>query len=518
MTAAGTTAKAVFMAFSVPCASGGHQIDVDRNVGLVSPPARRRRRPMRPSGRASGARLPSMLCRARAASSTSLNTELVAGQRVLRGEPGAEQERVVGPERDGDPGVDDGPERDLRRVGVDPQRDVAARADLEGHARLGHPVQRRRVLARPHPVADPVGPEHGERVDHRRRPEQLAAVGDERESAVPGDLERRREVRQRPSPLVVREAEPDHGARAVTGIPDGEAREGAGVEGVPDPAGRDDDTDPRPGRPGGLRRLVEDDLEGGGDATDVRGVRRRLDLQLEPPRALGGVVLGRLTHDPAQVGLPADAGPGQVVEPLEPEPAALVRGVQLRRPLVGERLGQGYAALLRQVGKRADPHRPGEVQVQVRLGERRDVAGRRVGLAHSSVGASESSSFIGSSFSIRYAVASVSPSSSPSSSVPKLDVVVAGLVGGDVHGRLLGGGDPAVEAHVLGDFVLLAGPPRTLRRAPRAGRPDGRRPRRSRRPPGWRPGRRRRACRCRRPGRSRCRARRRRSPGRGSPA
>ena len=76
----------------------------------------------------------------------------------------------------------------------------------------------------------------------------------------------------------------------------------------------------------------------------------------------------------------------------------------------------------RQVGQGVDPHRPGEVQVEVRLGERGKISRRGdQPLRSSDELSSESSSFIGSSFSIRYAVVSVRPwVSAASSSVPKL--------------------------------------------------------------------------------------------------
>ncbi len=99
---------------------------------------------------------------------------------------------------------------------------------------------------------------------------------------------------------------------------------------VPHPAGRHDqrDADSRCGR--GVSGGVLDQLEGRGEPTEMHRVRRRVDLELEPARAVAGVVLGRLQHEPAHVRLVADTRPGDVIEPLEPEPALLVGRVQLR--------------------------------------------------------------------------------------------------------------------------------------------------------------------------------------------
>ena len=48
---------------------------------------------------------------------------------------------------------------------------------------------------------------------------------------------------------------------------------------------------------------VEDQLDGRGQPAEPRRVRRGVDLDLQPAGALGALVLGRLAHQPAHVGL-----------------------------------------------------------------------------------------------------------------------------------------------------------------------------------------------------------------------
>jgi hypothetical protein len=149
-------------------------------------------------------------------------------------------------------------------------------------------------------------------------------------------------------------------------VPDGEPGQRAGVERVPDPARRDDHPDLAGRRQAGFAGGVQDDLQGGRDPADERCIGRRVDLDLQPAGALARVVLRGLEDDPAHVVGVAHAGPGRVVQPLEPEPSALVRrGVQelvlaqLRRqrePVPGCQVEQGGRS-----------HGAGEVQMQVRL-------------------------------------------------------------------------------------------------------------------------------------------------------
>ena len=120
----------------------------------------------------------------------------------------------------------------------------------------------------------------------------------------------------------------------------GEPGERAGVQRVPGPVGRDDDGHAEPGRGRRLADRVEDQVGERGDAAEAGGVPARVDLDLQPPAAVADVVLGGLPHQPAYVVLGAQHRPGDVVEPLEAEPALLVGGRQLRRPVLDQRVGQ----------------------------------------------------------------------------------------------------------------------------------------------------------------------------------
>jgi hypothetical protein len=130
-------------------------------------------------------------------------------------------------------------------------------------------------------------------------------------------------------------------------------------------------------QPGVARRGghgVEDEVGEDGDPPEAGGVPARVDLDLQPPAAVGDVVLRGLPHQAADVVLGAQHGAGHVVEPLEAEPALLVGRRQLRRPLRDERVGQVDAVARGQLEQRLVPHRPREVKMQVRFREGREFA------------------------------------------------------------------------------------------------------------------------------------------------
>ena len=79
---------------------------------------------------------------------------------------------------------------------------------------------------------------------------------------------------------------------------------------------------------------------------------------------------GRLPQQPEHGWLVGEHRAGDVVQPLEPEPAPLVGAAQPRRPGRRERLGQVDPPLGGQLHQRGVAHRAGEMQVQVRLGQR----------------------------------------------------------------------------------------------------------------------------------------------------
>jgi fucose permease len=245
---------------------------------------------------------------------------------VLRGESGAEQQRVVGAECEPGAGTDQPGERHLGQRGVDTERHVARRADFQRDPGVDDAGQEVGVLAGAHAVAEPGGPEVVQRRADVVRAEQFAAVRHAGQAGLRGDPKGRGELLGHPAPLVVAQPEADHLAGPVAGMVGGESRQGAGVQRMPDTARRDDDRDLAGGGRARLAGGVQDDLQGGGDAADVRRVGRGVDLDLQPAGALGGVVGRGLEHDAAHVVAVPHARSGSVVEPLEPEPAALVRG------------------------------------------------------------------------------------------------------------------------------------------------------------------------------------------------
>ncbi|CAO0826410.1 hypothetical protein SMICM17S_04006 [Streptomyces microflavus] len=76
------------------------------------------------------------------------------------------------------------------------------------------------------------------------------------------------------------------------------------------------------------------------------------------------------------------AGPGDVVEPLETEPAALVGRPQFRWLTAGQRVGEVDPVLVGEFEQGGGPHRPGEVQVQVGLGQQTYITLHRKILPH----------------------------------------------------------------------------------------------------------------------------------------
>ncbi len=191
-------------------------------------------------------------------------------------------------------------------------------------------------------------------------PAQLAAVRREHQPCALGDPERRREVGGAAPALVVGQSEPDD---AAVGVLRGEPRQGPGVEGVPGAVGGDDHRHPEAGPRAGVPDRVQHQVGERGDPVEPGGVPARVDLDLQPPAAVADVVLGRLEHQAAYVALGAEHRPGHVVQPLEPEPALLIGGRELRRPLLDERVGQMDPVAGGQLEQGGVPHGTREVQV-----------------------------------------------------------------------------------------------------------------------------------------------------------
>ena len=82
-------------------------------------------------------------------------TEVLAGDRVLAADAGAEVRRVVGAERERNPGLAQDGEGVLREAREDPEDDVARRAHLERDLPARELGDERGVLDRAHAVGDP---------------------------------------------------------------------------------------------------------------------------------------------------------------------------------------------------------------------------------------------------------------------------------------------------------------------------------------------------------------------------
>jgi len=102
----------------------------------------------------------------------------VAGELVLRGQPGAEQQWVVCPERNRDAGLEQGAERYRFRVGSDAERDVGGGADLTGDAVGGQALDDLRVFRRADAVPETVGMQQVEGCRDARRADKFAGVRD----------------------------------------------------------------------------------------------------------------------------------------------------------------------------------------------------------------------------------------------------------------------------------------------------------------------------------------------------
>ena len=195
---------------------------------------------------------------------------------------------------------------------------------------------------------------------------QLAAVRDQQQVGPLGDPEGALEVLRAAAPLVVGEAEADHPAAGVLGREPGQR---AGVEGVAGAVGGDHHGHPEPRALGGVADAVEHEVGERGDPAEPRRIAARVDLDLQPAPTVADVVLGSLQHQAAYVVGRAQHRAGDVVEALEAEPALLVGRAELRRPVLHQRVGQHDLVALGELEEGPVPHRAGEVEVQVRLGQ-----------------------------------------------------------------------------------------------------------------------------------------------------
>ena len=254
----------------------------------------------------------------------------LAGLLVLREQPGAEQQRVVGPQRDRDAGRAQGAQRDVgggrrrRRAGRSttgrPRASTPAAASRS--SRAGSSAERTPWPIRRRPARRGRRPRCPARPARRRAASRSARPG--RRSGRPGrsprsgPAARRWTARSRPRPR------PAYCAASRASV---RASSGCRVR-----LARDDHADADAGRPGRRAARRRAPARRPGSDRQAHGAydvgSTWISSQPEPSAR---VVLGGLAHQPAHVGLAADHRAGGVVEPLEPEPAALVGRAQLRR-------------------------------------------------------------------------------------------------------------------------------------------------------------------------------------------
>ena len=205
---------------------------------------------------------------------------------VLVGQPGAEQQRVVGAERDGGAGLEQLRQRHRGQVasrrrarrwrpGRPPGRRPAStsRSSRRGSSTDRTPWPSRSacsvVEARPHGVRARAA---RRRAGPSSSPARSAIAKAGAKSAVT------------PAPLVVGEPEADH---AAAGVLRGQPGQGARVERVPGAVGRDHHGDARGRSPRErLAHGVEHQVGERGDPAEPRGVPARVDLDLQPAAAV----------------------------------------------------------------------------------------------------------------------------------------------------------------------------------------------------------------------------------------
>ncbi len=294
------------------------------------------------------------------------------GHLILAGQARTEQQRVVGAQRQRHPGLEQGPDRHVLRLRCHPQAHVRGRAHLQGHPPVRDLLHQAGILDRPDPMPDPVGPQRFQALPYARRAHQFATVRIGEQPGPVGDPERALEVVRPAAPLVVGQPEPDHPAPRVAAREPGQR---LGVQRMARPVRCDDHTDADPGGRGGLPDRVQDQFHGRSQPAEPVRVAGRVHLDLQPARALGRLVLGGLAHQPPQVVLGPQHRTRDVVQPLEPEPAALVGRAQLRRPVLDQCGRQVHPVLVGQLRQGRMPHRTGEVQMQVGFRQSRNQAG-----------------------------------------------------------------------------------------------------------------------------------------------
>ena len=300
-----------------------------------------------------------------------VQAQRVASGGVLRHQARAEQQRVVRAEGHRHAGLAQGPHRHGCEVGEHAERDVGGRAELAHHLPRREQLEQARVLDGAHTVAEAPRAEQLHRVAHAARPPELARVRHRDQPGVTGQPERLGELPGHAARLVVGQPEPDH---PPAGEAPGQPGERLGVAGVAGAVAGDHEGGSDAGRRRASGQRVQHQLDGRLQPAEPRCVRRGVDLQLQPARAGRRLVLDELAHDPPDLLGPDEQVARGVVQPLEPVPPAQPGDVDPRAAGVEQAGREPAALLLGQRRERRRPHAPGQVQVQVRLGQRAQVA------------------------------------------------------------------------------------------------------------------------------------------------
>ncbi len=150
-----------------------------------------------------------------------------------------EEPGVVGPERDGDAGADQGQDRAARER-KDAGGVVGGEADVERHAGAGQAANERRVAGGPDAVGDPPGLQPSERVGDGVRPSHLPRVNDGRQAEPVQAPVDRSEIARGEGQFVPAEAEADGPRPGVPRVEVEDAVRRVGSE-VPDRVQEDPD-------------------------------------------------------------------------------------------------------------------------------------------------------------------------------------------------------------------------------------------------------------------------------------
>jgi hypothetical protein len=226
-------------------------------------------------------------------------------------------------------------------------------------------------------VPDTGGLQIVQAVAHAARSRQLAAVRRGQQPAVAGDREGAVEVPCESAAFVVGEPEPHDAAVPEA---DGEPRERTRVEGVLHPVRRDQQPHAETGVPCRALHRVQDDLQRRDQTAQPGRVGRGVHLDLQPARTIAHVLLRGLANQSPDVLRFPQTGACDVVQPLEAEPAPLIRRPQLGGLAAAQRRRQVHAVLVGELQQRGRTHRTREVQMQMGLGQ-----GAQISDSHSQI-------------------------------------------------------------------------------------------------------------------------------------